>query len=172
MTDVLSIFKDCADDSYHPLLLPLIIFEIECMSDTELKQRDVRDWLRRIEHQISNELVNLSDQRQHLAAFRIEQLRQDMVQCQAQALWKAPKDYICVLQTFRACLGRMGSEIHKTSSNTKDVAETHRRFASRVDLLEKRFENQSTYVGATLIRLSMQRDAVSQTRGCTRDLYS
>ncbi|KAJ0109333.1 hypothetical protein J7T55_000258 [Diaporthe amygdali] len=160
MTEVLSVFKNCADDAYHPLLLPLIIFEIECMSHTELKQRDVRNWVRRIEYQISLKFENPADDSYHLAALQTEQLRRDMVECQAQALWKAPKDYIRVLQTFRACLGRMDSEIHTGLPNTKNVAETHRKFASRVNLLEKRFENQSTYVETTLMRLSMQRDAL------------
>lgn len=168
---MLSVFKNCADDSYHPLLLPLIVFEIECMSHTELKQRDVRAWVRTIEYQLGQKLQNPADENHHLAELQTELLRRDMVECHAQALWKAPKDYIRILQTFRACLGRMDSEVQKKLSKTEDVAETHRKFASRVNLLEKRFENQSTYVETTLMRLSMQQDAVSRAISCTRSPY-
>lgn len=138
------------------------------MSHTELKQRDVRAWVRNIENQLAQKLQNPSDENHQLAELQTELLRRDMVECHAQALWKTPKDYIRILQTFRACLGRTDSEIQRSLPNTKDVAETHREFASRVNLLEKRFENQGTYVETTLMRLSMQQDAVSQTTSCTR----
>lgn len=140
------------------------------MSHTELKQRDVRAWVRAIENQLAQKLQNPEDENHHLAELQTELLRRDMVECHAQALWKTPKDYIRILQTFRACLGRMDSEIHKALPNTNHMAETHRKFASRVNLFEKRFENQSTYVETTLMRLSMQQDAVSQTISCTRSL--
>lgn len=96
-----------------------------------------------------------------MAELHTELLRREMVECHAQALWKPPKDYIRILQSFRACLRRTNPAIQTASSNPESLADRRRKFVARVDLLEKRFETQNTYVETTLMRLSMQQDAVS-----------
>lgn len=164
MADVLDSLKQCADNTYHPLLIPLIIFQMECMAGTELRQRETRAWLRRIENQLVQELQHPTDESLHLAELHTELLRSDIVECHAQVLWKAPKDYIRILQSFRACLKRLEPEV----SNAKDVAETHQKFGSRVNFLEQRFESLSIYMDKTLMRLSMQQDTVSPTLSSTR----
>lgn len=176
MTDVLDALKECVGDTYHPLLLPLLIFEVECMAGTELIQRRARGRVRSIENHLRLEFENATGGSNNLAELRTELLRRDIVECHAQALWRAPRDYVRILQTFRACLGRMDPEIHRNLPNGKGMAETQRTFASRVDLLEQRFENMSTYVDTTLRRLSMQQDAVSPAlilrKFCIADISS
>ncbi|KAL2272421.1 hypothetical protein FJTKL_06588 [Diaporthe vaccinii] len=156
MADVLESLKQCADNTYHPLLIPLLIFEMECMAGTELRQRTARAWVRSIENQLGQEFLHPTDDSHHLAELHTELLRRDIVECHAQVLWKAPKDYTRILQSFRACLRRLGPEV----SNIKDVAEMHQRFGSRVDFLEQRFESLGVYMDKTLMRLSMQQDAL------------
>lgn len=136
ISDVLSVLKSCADHSYHPLLLPLIVFEIECISHTEMKQRDVRARVRIIERQLEQKLQNPAEDGNHMAELHTELLRREMVECHAQALWKPPKDYIRILQSLRACLGRTDSAIQTASSNPEGLADTRRKFVARVDLLE------------------------------------
>lgn len=172
MADVLDSLKQCADNTYHPLLIPLIIFEMECMAGTELRQRTARAWVRSIENQLGQEFLHPTDDSHHLAELHSELLRRDIVECHAQVLWKAPKDYIRILQSFRACLKRMEPELHRADSNTKDVAETHQKFGSRVNFLEQRFESLSIYMDKTLMQLSMQQDAVSPTLSLTRSSHS
>lgn len=172
MTDVLDSLKQCADNSYHPLLLPLIIFETECMADTEMRQRKNRDWLRNIERLVRKEFERQTDDSYRQAELHAELLRRDIVQCHAQLSWKAPKDYIRILQSFRACLEGMDPEVQRPISNTKEVAETHRKFGSRIHFLEQRFESLSVYVDQTLMRLSIQQNAVSPTLSLRRASHS
>lgn len=172
MADVLESLKQCANNSYHPLLIPLIIFEMECMAGTELRQRTARAWVRSIENQLGQEFLHPTDDSLHLAELHSELLRRDIVECHAQVLWKAPRDYIRILQSFRACLGKMEPEVHKASSNTKIMVETHEKLGSRVNLLEQRFESLSIYMDKTLMRLSMQQDAVSTTLSLIRYSHS
>lgn len=91
----------------------------------------------------------------NLAELRTELLRRDIVECHARALWRAPRDYVRILQKFRACLGTMDREMHTAFLDTKATAETHRKSAARIDLLEQRFETLNTYVDTTLKRLSI-----------------
>lgn len=168
MVDVLDCLKQCANDTYHPLLIPLIIFELESMSGNELRQRAARAWVRRIENQLGQEFEHPADHSHHLAELHTELLRRDIVECHAQALWKAPRGFIRILEAFRACLERLDPEIHRAFQNPKDVSEVHQKFGSRVNFLQQRFEGLIIYMDKTLMRLSMQQDAVSLTLSSTR----
>ncbi|RDL40541.1 Uncharacterized protein BP5553_00520 [Venustampulla echinocandica] len=45
--------KACGLQIGHPMLLPTIIFSHDVSFKTDIKQRDARDWLRRLEHAVS-----------------------------------------------------------------------------------------------------------------------
>jgi hypothetical protein len=45
--------KACTLQISHPLLLPVIIFSHDVSFKTDIKQREARDWLRRLEHAVS-----------------------------------------------------------------------------------------------------------------------
>lgn len=172
MEDVLDSLKQCADNTYHPLLIPLLVFEMKFMAGSELRQRTARARVRSIENQLWQEFEQTADNRRHLAGLHAELLRRDIVECHSQVLWKAPRDYIRILQSFRACLEKMEPEIHRADSNTKDLADTHQKLGSRVNFLEQRFESLIIYMDRTLMRLSMQQDAVSLKLSLTTSSHS
>lgn len=59
MTESVQHLKACARHASHPFLLPLIILSHDLSPKTDQKQRDAREWLRKLEHAVSmrNEIV-------------------------------------------------------------------------------------------------------------------
>ncbi|TVY67506.1 hypothetical protein LSUE1_G008439, partial [Lachnellula suecica] len=93
--------KACAPQVGHPMLLPLIIFSHDLSYKTDIKQRDAREWLRRLENAISmrNE-IRESDGYWKEGLMELDGVNRDLVECHSQVLWKRPKAYLEILVAF------------------------------------------------------------------------
>lgn len=94
MEESIGHLKSCARQVAHPMLLPLIILSHDLSPKNDQKQRDARDWLRKLEHAVTlrNEIV---EEEGYVKGLQIDldQVNRDLVECHSQVLWKRPQAY-------------------------------------------------------------------------------
>lgn len=94
MEESIGHLKSCARQVAHPMLLPMIVLSHDLSPKNDQKQRDARDWLRRLEHAVTlrNEIV---EEEGYVKGMQIDldQINRDLVECHSQVLWKRPQAY-------------------------------------------------------------------------------
>lgn len=156
----IGLLKGAGLEISHPLLLPLIIFSLDASFKVESKQRDARDWLRRLEHAIS--MHSESDERQGYVKEGIVDLdavNRDLVECHAQVLWKQPVAYLPIIDSFKEAIGLFYNGIPEDRKNMR-MKKTQVGMLSRLEFYKKRWEGVETYANTTLARLETQKGAV------------
>ncbi|KAI6384184.1 hypothetical protein MCOR23_011809, partial [Pyricularia oryzae] len=100
--------RACAAQVRHPMLLPVIIISHDLSASTDQKQRDARDWIRRLEEAISMREEVMADEtyaRSRLG-LDLDQLNRDLVECHSQVLWKRPQAYLQIIKTMEDAMHR------------------------------------------------------------------
>lgn len=94
MEESIGHLKTCARQVAHPMLLPLIILSHDLSPKNDQKQRDARDWLRKLEHAVTlrNEIVEEEGYVKEMQ-IDLDQINRDLVECHSQVLWKRPQAY-------------------------------------------------------------------------------
>ncbi|KUI59573.1 hypothetical protein VP1G_06804 [Cytospora mali] len=107
MTESVQHLKACAGHVGHPFLLPLIILSHDLSPKTDQKQRDAREWLRRLEHAVSmrNEIVEAEGYVKD-ANMDLDQVNRDLVECHSQVLWKRPQAYQDIIKEMEKGMDR------------------------------------------------------------------
>ncbi|RAL68695.1 hypothetical protein DID88_007402 [Monilinia fructigena] len=87
------------------MLLPAIIFSHDISFKTDLKQRDARDWLRRLEHAVSmRSEIEEKEGYVREGVIDLDAINRDLVECHSQVLWKRPKAYLQILQQLEKAM--------------------------------------------------------------------
>ncbi|KAJ2906843.1 uncharacterized protein MKZ38_010341 [Zalerion maritima] len=85
----------CAKQVLHPMLLPIIVLSMDMSGKDDKRQRDARDWVRRLENAIS--MRNEIDEKERLylkeGVIDLDAINRDLVECHSQVLWKRPRAY-------------------------------------------------------------------------------
>lgn len=152
--------KACALQVGHPMLLPIIIFSHDVSFKTDIKQRDARDWLRRLEHAVS--MRSEIEEREGYVkegVVDLDAVNRDLVECHSQVLWKRPKAYLEILAAIEKAMARF---YEKLPEERKD--ETMRALQSsmvaRMDFYRVKLQGIESYAYTTLQRLDIQRSAL------------
>ncbi|EPE26344.1 hypothetical protein GLAREA_02256 [Glarea lozoyensis ATCC 20868] len=151
-------FKACMSEIGHPLLLPIIMVSHDLSSVSDIKQRDARDWLRRLEHAISMR-INFQEEdgytRDGLVDF--EAINRDLVECHSQVLWKRPVAYYRIIDSIKDAT----DDFYHDSSDTQRclMKKLQASLLSRLTFHHKKLEGAETFADTTMQRLEIQRNA-------------
>lgn len=107
MEESIGHLRSCAAQVAHPFLLPMIVLSHDLSPKNDQKQRDARDWLRRLEHAVSmrNEIVEDEGYvREHV--MDLDQINRDLVECHSQVLWKRPQAYQEIIREMEKGMAR------------------------------------------------------------------
>lgn len=173
MTESIQHLKECAAHMAHPFLLPVIILSHDLSPKTDSKQRDARDWLRRLEHAVSmrNEI---QEEEGYVKAdvMDLDQINRDLVECHSQVLWKRPQAYQEIITAMQEGMDKFlrmlppergplaledgGKDLY----GFRDLRKQQRSMLSRLEFYYNKLKGTEHYVHTTLERLAIQRSAV------------
>lgn len=162
MVECIKHLKACVLQVGHPLLLPIIIFSHDVSFKTDIKQRDARDWLRRLEHAVSMR-SDIEEKEGYVSegVVDLDAINRDLVECHAQVLWKRPKAYLEILAEIEKSLQRFGERLPERRKDD-EMRELHASMESRLDFYRVKLHGIESYAYTTLSRLDIQRSAVSR----------
>ena len=160
MVECIKHLKACVLQVGHPMLLPIIIFSHDISYKTDIKQRDARDWLRRLEHAVS--MRSEIEEREGYVkegVVDLDAINRDLVECHSQVLWKRPKAYLQIL----ACIDRHTNNFFdKLPEERKDgeMRKLQYSMLARMEFYKVKLQGIESYAHTTLQRLEIQRSAV------------
>ncbi|RFU31736.1 hypothetical protein B7463_g4618, partial [Scytalidium lignicola] len=155
--------KACVLDINHPLLLPLIIFSHDISYKTDIKQRDIRDWLRRLEHAVSmrSEIEENGGYANNEGVVNLDAVNRDLIECHSQALWKRPIAYLCILEAMNEAMEFFRDHLSDDQKqNDPHIMILHANFCSRMRFFKMRLKGIESYAHTTLARIEIQRSAL------------
>jgi hypothetical protein len=154
--------KACVLQVGHPLLLPIIIFSHDVSYKTDIKQRDARDWLRRLEHAVSMR-SEIEEKEGYVSegVVDLDAINRDLVECHSQVLWKRPKAYLEVLAEIERSLSRFIDKLPERRDKDCELRKLHASMVSRLEFYRIKLQGIESYAYTTLKRLDIQRSAVS-----------
>ncbi|EGX97118.1 hypothetical protein CCM_01777 [Cordyceps militaris CM01] len=173
--------RACAAQAGHPLLLPTIILAHDLAPANDQKQRDARDWLRRLEHAVSlRDEVEAEEQYFQNGRLEVDGLNRDLVECHSNVLWKRPQAYMALTLEMEKAMGlfknmyearrRMaaedeagaGAEAARKARETqrRELDKLHRSMLARMDFYKVKLTGLENYIHTTLQRLKVQREAL------------
>lgn len=153
--------KSCALQIGHPMLLPVIIYSHDVSFKTDIKQRDARDWLRRLEHAVS--MRSEIDEREGYVkegVVDLDAINRDLVECHSQVLWKRPKAYLEICTSIEKSMAGFYEKLpeHRRQETTQKLQHS---MLARMDFYRVKLQGLDSYAYTTLQRLDIQRSAVS-----------
>ncbi len=161
--------KAAAAHAMHPLLLPVIIISHDLSSKNDQKQRDARDWLRRLEQAIA---MQSRSSNRDTSMSQMEALNRDLVECHAQVLWKSPRAYMEIIEEFQTAMTRFRDGVREEESWDEETNEVHSSFLGRLDFYRQRLKGIVNFSSTTLERLNIQRTAVSSPLSLLLDIVA
>ena len=157
--------KHCTEQVMHPLLLPVIVLSHDQSYRTDQKQRDARDWLRRLEHAVSmRDEIAEDESYVKKDVLDLEQINRDLVECHSQVLWKRPQAYMEIIDSMESALERFWDVAQidpKYGGRRGVVGRLHRNMLARLEFYHGKLKGIENYAHTTLERLTIQRSAVS-----------
>lgn len=154
--------KACSLQIGHPMLLPIIIFSHDVSFKTDIKQRDARDWLRRLEHAVS--MRSEIEEREGYVkegVVDLDAVNRDLVECHSQVLWKRPKAYIEILRAQEETMTRFWEGLGEERRAEAGMRKLQASMLARLDFYRVKLQGIESYAYTTLQRLDIQRSAVS-----------
>lgn len=156
--------KSCVDQIGHPMLLPMIILSHDMSSKTDIKQREAREWLRKLEHAVSMR-TEITEDESYVSKDGIvdfDLINRHLVECHSQVLWKRPKAYMEICTSFEIAMEAFEGRLppHRFDDNMRKLSASMK---SRVDFYVKKLQGIDSYAHTTLQRLEIQRNAVSRS---------
>jgi hypothetical protein len=160
MVECIKHLKACVVQIGHPMLLPIIIFSHDVSFKTDIKQREARDWLRRLEHAVSmrNEIVEkegyVTD-----GVVDLDAINRDLVECHSQVLWKRPKAYLEIVAGIEKALTKFWDRLPEQRRD-EQMRKLQASMEARLDFYRVKLQGIESYAYTTLQRLDIQRSAV------------
>ncbi|KAJ9161560.1 Magnesium transport protein CorA [Coniochaeta hoffmannii] len=157
--------KACAAQVMHPLLLPIIILSHDLSTKVDQKQREARDWLRRLEHAVSmrNEIVEAEGYVKQ-DYMDLDQINRDLVECHSQVLWKRPQAYQEIIDGINTAMTRFWEKASQDpeayGGRGGEVDRLHRSMLGRLEFYSAKLKGTENYAHTTLERLTIQRAAL------------
>ena len=161
MVECIKHLKECALQVGHPMLLPVIIFSHDFSYKTDMKQRDARDWLRRLEHAVS--MRSEIEEREGYVkegVVDLDAVNRDLVECHSQVLWKRPKAYLEILSHIEKAMSDFFEELPEERKD-KEMKKLQASMLARLSFYQNKLQGIDSYAHTTLQRLEIQRSAVS-----------
>ncbi|KAM0134367.1 hypothetical protein ACHAO1_005763 [Botrytis cinerea] len=160
MVESIKHLKACILQIGHPMLLPAIIFSHDISYKTDLKQRDARDWLRRLEHAVSmrSEIVEKEGYVRE-GVIDLDAINRDLVECHSQVLWKRPKAYLQILAQLEKAM-KMFEEKLPERRRDETMRALQASMLARFDFYRVKLQGIDSYAYTTLQRLDIQRSAL------------
>ena len=157
--------KACAEQVMHPLLLPIIILSHDLSVKNDQKQREAREWLRKLEHAVSMRDEVLPEESRYIkeSMVDLDQINRDLVECHSQVLWKRPQAYQEIIRTMHDSMRIFWDQAKGMGAYggaTGEVSKLHRSMESRLEFYQAKLKGIENYAHTTLERLSIQRAAV------------
>ncbi|KAK0753398.1 hypothetical protein B0T18DRAFT_434170 [Schizothecium vesticola] len=157
--------RACAEQVMHPLLLPIIILSHDLSVKNDQKQRDAREWLRKLEHAVSMRDEVLPEESRYVkeSIVDLDQINRDLVECHSQVLWKRPQAYQEIIRTIGDSMRIFwdkAKDIAAYGGSTGEVSKLHRSMESRLEFYQAKLKGIENYAHTTLERLSIQRAAL------------
>ncbi|KAK0673834.1 hypothetical protein QBC41DRAFT_265485 [Cercophora samala] len=162
--------KECAAQVLHPFLLPIIILSHDLSAKNDQKQRDAREWLRKLEHAVSMRNEVLEEEAQYIKdnMVDLDQINRDLVECHSQVLWKRPQAYLEIVRVMKEGMGEFwgiaggmgdggGGRYREDRGGTGKV---HRSMLARLEFYRAKLNGIENYAHTTLERLGIQRAAL------------
>lgn len=152
--------KECVLQVGHPMLLPIIIFSHDVSFKTDIKQRDARDWLRRLEHAVS--MRSEIEEREGYVkegVVDLDAVNRDLVECHSQVLWKRPKAYLEILSGIEVAMGKFYEALPEPRQE-KTMKAMQASMLARMEFYRVKLQGIDSYAHTTLQRLEIQRSAV------------
>lgn len=162
VVDCIKHLKACVQQINHPLLLPIIIFSHDVSFKTDIKQRDARDWLRRLEHAVSmrTEIEEKEGYVSREGVVDLDAINRDLVECHSQVLWKRPKAYLQILASIEKSMDIFYTRL-SDERKLLPMRQLHSSMLARLDFYRTKLQGIDSYAHVTLARLDIQRSAVS-----------
>ncbi|TEY72969.1 hypothetical protein BOTCAL_0085g00180 [Botryotinia calthae] len=160
MVESIKHLKACILQIGHPMLLPAIIFSHDISYKTDLKQRDARDWLRKLEHAVSmrSEIVEKEGYVRE-GVIDLDAINRDLVECHSQVLWKRPKAYLQILAQLEKAM-KMFEEKLPEKRKDENMRALQASMLARFDFYRVKLQGIESYAYTTLQRLDIQRSAL------------
>ncbi|KAK2026819.1 hypothetical protein LX32DRAFT_622064 [Colletotrichum zoysiae] len=151
----------CAGQVGHPMLLPIIILSHDLSSQNDQKQRDARDWLRKLEHAVSmrNEIEDEEGYVSKDGYLEVDAISRDLVECHSQVLWKRPQAYLEIVKEISSGLEKFKDKVAAEHLPT-DLDKLHRSMIARLEFYRLKLKGIENYQATTLERLHIQRSAL------------
>ncbi|KAI2785319.1 hypothetical protein F4815DRAFT_15846 [Daldinia loculata] len=147
----------CRAEVGHPLLLPIIILSHDLSSKGDKRQRDARDWLRRLENAIT--MRNEIDLAEVYSEFDVDGINRDLVECHSQVLWKRPQAYQEIIKEIKEAM-RKFMEYEPDGGQPYETSALNDSMLARLDFYRVKLTGMEHYIHTTLERLHIQRQAL------------
>lgn len=157
INDALKHLISCHSEVGHPMLLPIIILTHDLSAKIDIRQREARDWLRRLENAIT--MRTEIDKKEEYTDFDVDGINRDLVECHSQVLWKRPQAYQEIIKEMKAAISKFNDYV-RDEKNTKQMKALHSSMGSRLEFYRVKLTGQEHYIHTTLERLHIQRQAV------------
>lgn len=143
------------------MLLPAIIFSHDFNYKTDIKQREARDWLRRLENAVSMR-TDILEKEGYVegGVVDLDAVNRDLVECHSQVLWKRPKAYMDILDGMEKAMHRFYEKLPEEKKKNSVMRQLHSSMVSRMDFYRVKLQGIDSYAHTTLQRLEIQRSAV------------
>lgn len=154
--------RACARQIAHPMLLPTIIFSHDMSAKTDIKQREARDWLRKLEHAVSMR-TEIDDKDSYVSKDGIvdfDLINRHLVECHSQVLWKRPRVYMEILAGFAQGMEQFRGAVDGAAWDDGSTRRLHTSMLARHDFYLRKLQGQDSYAYTTLQRLEIQRAAL------------
>ncbi|KAI2472047.1 hypothetical protein F4781DRAFT_385108 [Annulohypoxylon bovei var. microspora] len=162
IVDSLKHLNACRAEVGHPLLLPIIILSHDLSSKGDKRQRDARDWLRRLENAIT--MRNEIDERETYSDFDVDGINRDLVECHSQVLWKRPQAYQEIIKEVKGAMDNFMKYVPEHApeedKHSKALRALHDSMVGRLDFYRVKLTGMEHYIHTTLERLHIQRQAL------------
>lgn len=167
--------KESAHQIAHPMLLPLIFLSHDLSPANDQKQRDARDWVRRLENAVSmRDEVETSEMYFQDDLLEIDGLSRDLVECHGHVMWKRPQAYTALckemegaMEMFKRRWGMLAPDEEGLSKAERearrDMERVHGDMCARIGFYEAKLKGLENYIYTTLERLKVQREGVSSS---------
>jgi hypothetical protein len=154
ISECLKLLRKCILEISHPMLLPILICSRDLNMEGDLRQREARETVRRLEETIINAAQVYTDPdvtKQERIDLGI--INKELVDCHCRALWKRPEAYLDIVSTMQDAL--LDLEDQWSDERRVQIASQHLNLAARLRFLRVKLQGISTYRQVTIARLEM-----------------
>ncbi len=145
------------------MLFPFIIISHYDFAKMELRQRDTREWLHKIERSLTHHRTAPGfhgSYKDEQGLINFDQIILELTECHTQVLKKRPYAYLRVLDGFDEAMSMFEKENSERCEIVTEQRYIHLRLSFRIDFYRKKLHGQEYYQSVTLERLEVQRSAV------------